>query len=144
MSAAFASQGPRAVAKVRPGWLVLGAILTVGSWLAVELTTQRVTHPRFAEMLSAARTMQAASRVLAREMEARGLLASPHDDPNRTGMIGAEFTPITTTLGELPAKRTTTNPDFAAALVRLLASLDLPRGTPVVLILSGSFVGGNV
>jgi poly-gamma-glutamate system protein len=59
-------------------------------------------------------------------------------------MIGNEYTPITTTLGDLPSKRTTTNPDFAAALVRLIASLDLPRGTPVMIVLSGSFVGANV
>jgi poly-gamma-glutamate system protein len=72
------------------------------------------------------------------------LLQPAQADPNRTGMIGPEFTAITTTLGDAPAKRTTTNPDFAAALVRLIASLNLARGTPVVVVLSGSFVGGNV
>src|SRR5207237_7789040 len=41
-------------------------------------------------------------------------------------------------------KRTTSNPDFAAALVRLIASLDLPRGAPIIIVLSGSFVGANV
>jgi poly-gamma-glutamate system protein len=68
----------------------------------------------------------------------------PQADPNRTGMIGPEYTGLTTTLGDVASKRTTTNPDFAAALVRQIASLDLPRGTPVVIVLSGSFVGGNV
>ena len=51
---------------------------------------------------------------------------------------------LTTTLGELASKRTATNPDFAAALVRLLAALELARGTPVLIVVSGSFVGGNV
>jgi poly-gamma-glutamate system protein len=141
---AFAARRPRAAAKVRPAWLALFAAVSVATWLAVELTTQRVTHPRFAEMLAAARTMQAASRVLVQEKETRGLMAPPDADPNRTGMIGPEYTPITTTLGDLSSKRTTTNPDFAAALVRLIATLDLPRGAPVVVVLSGSFVGGNV
>jgi poly-gamma-glutamate system protein len=59
-------------------------------------------------------------------------------------MIGQEYTPITTTIGELPAKRTATNPDFAAALVRQIASLALARGTPVVIVVSGSFVGGDI
>ena len=95
-------------------------------------------------MLAAARIMQAASRGLLGEKEARGL-AQPLDvDPNRTGMIGPEFTPITTTLGEPASKRTATNPDFAAALVRLIAALDLPYGTPIIVVLSGSFVGANV
>jgi poly-gamma-glutamate system protein len=59
-------------------------------------------------------------------------------------MIGFEYTPITTTVGDLGSKRTTTNPDFAAAMVGALASLDLKPGTPVVVILSGSFVGGDI
>lgn len=118
-------------------------MLSVAAWLAVERATHRPIHPRYAEMVAAARTMQAASRVLVAEKEARGLLQG-QADPNRTGMIGPEFTAITTTLGDLASKRTTTNPDFAAALVRLIATLDLPRGTPVVIVLSGSFVGGNV
>jgi poly-gamma-glutamate system protein len=95
-------------------------------------------------MLMAARSMQAASRVLWMEKDARGLTPSAQADPNRTGMIGQEYTPITTTIGELPAKRTATNPDFAAALVRQMASLQLARGTPVVIVVSGSFVGGDV
>jgi poly-gamma-glutamate system protein len=101
-------------------------------------------HPRYAEMLNAARTVQAASRVLLAEREMRGLMQGREVDPNRTGMIGSEFTAITTTLGDLAAKRTTTNPDFAAALARVVASLRLPHGTPVVIIVSGSFVGGNI
>jgi poly-gamma-glutamate system protein len=109
-----------------------------------EQALQRPIHPQFAEMLMAARSMQAASRVLWMEKDARGLTPSAQADPNRTGMIGQEYTPITTTIGELPAKRTATNPDFAAALVRQMASLQLARGTPVVIVVSGSFVGGDV
>jgi poly-gamma-glutamate system protein len=125
-------------------WLVAAAALSIAAWLATETLTHRPTHPRYAAMLNAARAMQAASRVFVVEKEARGLSQPPSIDPNRTGFIGAEFTTITTTLGDIASKRTTTNPDFAAALVRLIASLDLPRGTPVVLVLSGSFPAANV
>src|SRR3546814_20495900 len=59
-------------------------------------------------------------------------------------MIGPEFTVITTSLGSLPAKRTTTMPDFAGALVREIKALDLPAGTPVVIVVSGSLVGANI
>ena len=118
--------------------------MSVATWLVVETLTHGPTHPHYAEMLTAARTMQAASRVFVAEKEARGLLQPPSIDPNRTGMIGAEFTGITTTLGDIASKRTTTNPDFAAALVRIMASINLARGTPVVIILSGSFPGANV
>jgi len=118
--------------------------VSVTLWLAAEVATRHPVHPRYAEMLTAARAMQAATRFLVAEREMRTLMQGRDIDPNRTGMIGSEFTAITTTLGDLAAKRTTTNPDFAAALVRVLATLDLRRGTPVVIIVSGSFVGGNI
>jgi poly-gamma-glutamate system protein len=125
-------------------WLALAAAVSIALWLVLEQALQRPIHPQFAEMLMAARSMQVASRVLWMEKDARGLTPSAQADPNRTGMIGQEYTPITTTIGELPAKRTATNPDFAAALVRQIASLALARGTPVVIVVSGSFVGGDI
>jgi poly-gamma-glutamate system protein len=130
--------------RIRPAWLAAAAAVSVAMWLAVELASHSPIHPRYAEMLNAARAMQAASRLLAAEKAARGLMQDSQADPNRTGIIGPEFTSITTTLGDLASKRTTTNPDFAAALVRLIATLDLSRGTPVVIIVSGSFVGANI
>ena len=140
----IASDAPRVQARLRPMWLALAAAVSIALWLVLEQALQRPIHPQFAEMLMAARSMQAASRVLWMEKDARGLTPSAQADPNRTGMIGQEYTPITTTIGELPAKRTATNPDFAAALVRQIASLQLARGTPVVIVVSGSFVGGDI
>jgi poly-gamma-glutamate system protein len=138
------SASPRARARLSPVSLAVAAVLSIAAWLATEWLLGRPTHPRYAEMLIAARSMQAASRVLVTEKEMRGIMAPRDADPNQTGMIGPELTPITTTLGDLTSKRTTTNPDFSAALVRLIASLELPHGTPVVIVVSGSFVGGNV
>ena len=140
----IASDAPRVQARLRPMWLALAAAVSIALCLVLEQALQRPIHPQFAEMLMAARSMQVASRVLWMEKDARGLTPSAQADPNRTGMIGQEYTPITTTIGELPAKRTATNPDFAAALVRQIASLALARGTPVVIVVSGSFVGGDV
>jgi poly-gamma-glutamate system protein len=134
----------RARSRIPPAWLAAAAVLSVALWLGAEIATRHPVHPRYAEMLNAARAMEAASRVLVAEQLMRGLMQGREIDPNRTGMIGSEFTPITTTLGDLAAKRTTANPDFAAALVRVVAALDLPRGTPVVIVVSGSFVGGNI
>jgi poly-gamma-glutamate system protein len=138
------SDVPRVQGRLKPVWLAVGAAVSIALWLAIEQALQSPIHPQFAEMLMAARSMQAASRVLWMEKETRGLTPSAQTDPNRTGMIGQEYTSITTTIGELPAKRTATNPDFAAVLVRQIASLKLARGTPVVIVVSGSFVGGDV
>jgi poly-gamma-glutamate system protein len=138
------SDAPRVHGRLKPAWLTALAALSVALWFATEQAVQRPIHPQFAEMLTAARSMQAASRVLWLEKEMRGLTPSTQADPNRTGMIGQEYTAITTTLGELTAKRTATNPDFAAALIHQIAPLGLARGTPVVIVVSGSFVGGDV
>src|SRR5690606_10179417 len=101
-------------------------------------------HPRYSEMLAAARTVQAAQQVLWAEKQARGVLPAADADPNRTGMIGPEYTGITTSLGDPASKRSTTNPDLAAALVRMLDRLGLAPGAPVVVVVSGSLVGGNI
>ena len=140
----ISSDAPRPQARIKLTWLAVAAALSVALWFVFEQALQRPIHSQFAEMLMAARSMQAASRVLFLEKEMRSLTPPMQADPNRTGMIGQEYTPITTTIGELPAKRTATNPDFAAALVRQIASLQLARGTPVVIVVSGSFVGGDV
>jgi poly-gamma-glutamate system protein len=104
----------------------------------------QLANPRYAEMVAAAEVMRKASAILYAEKAARGLLPPEGADPNRTGMIGFEYTPMTTEQADLPSKRTTTNPDFAAALIRLLDTLHLPAESPVVLALSGSYVGADV
>ncbi len=133
--------------RIRGTWPILRlaavAVVSVVVWLAVEWFSQSPTHPKYAEMLLAARSMQSATRILYPAKQARGLLPPPAADPNKTGMIGFEYTPITTTVGDLGSKRTTTNPDFAAALVHVVSTLNLRPGAPVAIILSGSFVGGD-
>ncbi len=62
-------------------------------------------------------------------------------DLNRTGLIGLEFSPITTSLGHLEAKRTTANPQFAGAVVRMFREAGLERGDRVAVGASGSFPG---
>lgn len=135
---------PTARPRLAVRWLALAAAISLSAWLVVERATAPPIHPRYAEMLAAARAVQGASAVLAAEKARRGLLASPGEDPNRTGMIGAEYSPITTTIGDLVAKRTATNPDLAAALVGLIDRAKLPPGSPALVILSGSFVGANI
>ena len=46
----------------------------------------------------------------------KGIDINKNLDPNQTAIIGNEITKITTTQGNLEAKRTATNPDFAALI----------------------------
>ena len=54
-------------------------------------------------------------------------------------MLGDEWSEITTTLGSLEAKETSTNPDFSALAVRLLHEAKINKGDKVGVVLSGSF-----
>ena len=87
----------------------------------------------------AALRMVSAFPILVSELEFLGMEIDLELDPNRTGLIGEEFTLLTTTVGVLSSKRTSTNPAFAALLVRWLSQLDLEVGTHVLITLSGSF-----
>lgn len=123
---------------------VLAILVALAMLAAGSAAAEPVPADLRARMLAAAATMRAASAVLLAEKERLGLFPGADVDPNRTGMVGVEYNSMTTAVGELGEKRSTTNPDFAAAYVRFIAGLDLPPDAPVVLVLSGSYVGGDV
>ncbi|MDR7544385.1 MAG: poly-gamma-glutamate system protein [Armatimonadota bacterium] len=97
--------------------------------------------PHSGAMRQAAVRAADAIAVIRRARQARGLPLDPYADPNRTGLVGVESSPITTTVGDLAAKRTTTNPNMAAALVRWLADAGVRPGAVVAVGASGSFPG---
>ena len=92
-----------------------------------------------AEMNEASRTMVAATAAIRACRESRGIRIDPGTDPNRTGLIGLETSPITTSAGRLEAKRTTTNPNFAALVVSLFHEAGVRRGDAVAVGASSSF-----
>jgi poly-gamma-glutamate system protein len=73
--------------------------------------------------------------------EAAGPPMDSFSDINRTGLIGIENSPITTSLGRLEAKRTTTNPFFAGAVVRMFREAGVRRGDFAAIGASSSFPG---
>jgi poly-gamma-glutamate system protein len=93
------------------------------------------------EMKNAALLMKECSRII---LEKRGELKYPVTrlyDPNTTGFIGDELTSITTTMGNLEAKRSVAQADFAALMVRLYREAGLASGDTIALGASGSFPG---
>ncbi len=96
---------------------------------------------RTRQSILASRFMGEATRVLEECRIEKGLPIDETTDPNRTGLIGLEFSPLTTTKGLLPAKRTTTNPEMAALVVHLLKEAGAREGDSVAIGASGSFPG---
>ncbi|MDR1827872.1 MAG: poly-gamma-glutamate system protein [Methylobacteriaceae bacterium] len=92
----------------------------------------------------AAVTMEQASAVVRAAREASGYPIHDVLDPNRTGLIGLEYSDITTTEGSLIAKRTSTNPAFAAVVARMLSDGGVKRGDRVAVNMSGSFPALNI
>ncbi len=73
-----------------------------------------------------------------------GHAIDPKTDPNQTGLIGHEYTDLTTTLGSLPSKRTSTQPLFAGVLVDMLYKAGVKGGDKVAICFSGSFPALNI
>ncbi len=91
------------------------------------------------EMLRAAEIMASAERAVRQCREASGMAPDPASDINLTGLIGIEASPVTTTLGNLEAKRTTANPNFAGLAARFLIEAGVKRGDAVAVGASSSF-----
>jgi poly-gamma-glutamate system protein len=91
------------------------------------------------DMINASDIMEEALVVLKECRSERGLHLDTESDPNQTGLIGVESSPLTTTIGNLEAKRTTTNPNFAALVVFLLKKAGVERGNTVAVGASSSF-----
>jgi poly-gamma-glutamate system protein len=91
--------------------------------------------------VEAARLMERSLKSIKDLRRAKGLTIDRSLDPNETGLIGDEFSALTTSLGEVEAKRTSTNPAFAALLVDHFLDAGLDRGDVIAVGASGSFPG---
>jgi poly-gamma-glutamate system protein len=93
----------------------------------------------YGTMYSASKIMSQALDEVKKYRSGLGIPINKTDDPNQTGLIGEGFTEITTTVGNLEAKRTTTNPNFAALMVNLLHESGVRNGDTIAIGASGSF-----
>ncbi len=115
-------------------------ILVVGL-LLVEQTKSIQPTPYYEEQIEAAQLMKKCLETLREERLKRGIPLDLELDPNQTAIIGREYSPLTTTLGNLEAKRTSTNPAFAALLVKYFKEANLKKGDVIAVGASGSFPG---
>ncbi|MBN1940466.1 MAG: poly-gamma-glutamate system protein [Candidatus Aminicenantes bacterium] len=93
------------------------------------------------EITRAVSLMHRSVEAIRRYRDENGPAIDARFDLNRTGLVGMETSPITTSLGHLEAKRTTTNPQFAGAVVRMFREAGLKPGDRVAVGASGSFPG---
>ena len=120
---------------------MLLALLTALGGIALTLFNEsRVRLPYADVQLAAARQMAEAEAELLRYVREQGI-PMEKDDLNQTGLIGPEWTELTSSLGLLEAKRTALQPDFAALLVKYYREAGLKAGDTIACGMSGSFPG---
>lgn len=88
--------------------------------------------------------MLSAMDILRTFYEKNGIEINSQNDPNFTGFIGEELTDITTTIGTLTSKRTSTNPEWVVWFYRMLNNLSIKPNDYIAVNLSGSFPALNL
>jgi poly-gamma-glutamate system protein len=88
---------------------------------------------------AAAAGMERAISVIREDFVSHGGRFDDAIDPNHTALIGEEYTELTSTIGTLEAKRTTTNPNVAALVVQLMKEAGVTAGDTIAVGCSGSF-----
>jgi len=116
-----------------------GLIILFIGLILVEQTKSIRPTPYYTDQIQAAQFMKTSLEIIKEERLKREIPIDIELDPNQTGIIGKEYTRLTTTLGNLEAKRTSTNPAFAALLVKYFKKANLKKGDTVAIGASGSF-----
>jgi len=114
-------------------------------FMILELNSKtRVEAKYHKEKLEAATIAQTAFSIVKKTVIELGIPIDRINDPNETGLIGLQYSPITTERGDLDSKLTSTNPNFAALVVALLKQAGVRKNDTVAVLLTGSFPALNI
>ena len=117
------------------GKLLLLAVVMAGLWYVTAPSVLTSEEQLLWEKVRAAQLH------LSQWREQNGTAAALENDPWSCGLIGIEWSGITTTLGELGSKRTACNPTWAIQFSRWFSELGLQPGDHIAIYASGSFPG---
>lgn len=123
--------------------IVLSLFLLIFT-IYIEKNKKLVKDDLYDEKYRASRYTEICIQNIRQEKIDRGIEIDTQYDINDTGIIGIEFNEITTTLGALDAKRTSSNPNFAAIMVHLIREAGLKSGDNVAINFSSSFPALNI
>lgn len=122
---------------------ILG-VMAITFFLIIENTKQEMETEWFDEKLEASKLAQTAHRFIKDSRFKNAEFADNINDPNETGLIGQEFTLISTGRGSLSIKASTVNPNFAGMVVQLLKDAGVEKGDNVAVCATGSFPALNI
>lgn len=127
------------VLKLNIRLLIALVVLTAGTISADHFYRKKKPLMNADNMHAAAELAQEWFNIIRDLKQEKGVESDALSNVVNNFMIGDEWSDITSSLGSLQAKEISTNPDFAALIVRFLYEAGLKEGDRVGLILSGSF-----
>lgn len=122
--------------------LVWAVIMCLAVAFSLTSVRQRIS-PAYDTMVNAANIAQNAMEEIKQQKARLGIPMNELDVLN-TGMLGEYYTSIATTRGDLEAKRTTINPNWAAVVVGMFQRANLREGDQIAMVFSGSFPALNI
>ena len=129
----------------RRKWILLGLAVSALLLQALLDATRAPVKQRDYELkMKAATQATAAFRAVRHHRLIEGAELDLVNDPAGSGLIGPEFSRITNARGDLEAKLTSLNPNWAAVMVEYFRRAGLRPHDPVAIALSGSFPGMNI
>jgi poly-gamma-glutamate system protein len=124
--------------------LVFLALLSLVFFYQAEKSQKPRKAEYYNEKIQAAELTQKAQNVVKRKLSEKGYVIDIQNDPNMTGLIGPQYSLITTDRGYIRDKLISTNPNAAAMLIDLYHRAGLTKGDKIAVTFSGSFPGMNI
>jgi poly-gamma-glutamate system protein len=120
------------------------ALFALMAFLAVEYGKEDVKLKWYDQKIEAAKIAKNAIDYLKEFRLQKSVFIDDVNDPNETALIGQDITPITTDRGNIEAKLTATNPNFAAVIVEMLKEAGVEKNDIVAIAFTGSLPGLNI
>ncbi|HIF28189.1 MAG TPA: poly-gamma-glutamate system protein, partial [Candidatus Marinimicrobia bacterium] len=124
--------------------LLIMAFVSIVAFTLAFFSREVIISTTYDMKVNAATQMEKAMVMLKNIRMEKGVFVDIENDPNETGLVGAQFSLITTDEGDLDAKLTTLDPNFSAAMVELLTRAGLTSGDTIAVMLTGSMPGANI
>ena len=119
--------------------VIAAGLVSLAFYIMLQILTPERALPYASQMIDASRIMAEAISVIRTHCDQSGIKIDEAIDPNRTGLVGPKNSALATTLGNLEAKRTTTNPNMAGLVVQLLNEAGVEAGDTIAVGASASF-----
>ena len=128
----------------RTSTLVSLSLLSILCFLIAIKNKTIDVSPSYDSKVKAATLMKTAMDELKNHRMEQSVFIDIENDPNETGLVGGPYSLITTDEGDLDAKLTTLDPNFAAVVIDLMYQLGLKKNDTVAVLMTGSMPGANI